>query len=309
MITFLASPKSFNGLINTIQRNAISSWKALHPEIEIILFGNEIGVAEYAKEMCLTHVPHVEETEFGTPYFNAITSYGARYGRHDIQAFINSDIMLVDDVLKAINNVPFRNYVITNFRVNLPEGISMDVTTPDWREKLFSLARENKLFMSTGSDIFLFKRGFFNNAPKLILGRAGVDNGICAYALRSGVPLIDATRSIMCLHPFHNYDHVSGGRKEIFEGKEKQINALTYGDWNPHVRDGGWIMINYRLIRTFGQGDWYRAITVYFIYRLNWFFLLKGLTTLFEYIRWVIPSPMHITTVQEALEHLGYKTE
>ena len=50
MITFLASPKDFEGTIGVIQRKAILSWKILHPDNEIFLFGNSKGTKNICDE-------------------------------------------------------------------------------------------------------------------------------------------------------------------------------------------------------------------------------------------------------------------
>jgi len=50
MITFFTTPKPFRGHIGVIQRNAIESWKRIHPSAEVILFGDEEGAAEAARE-------------------------------------------------------------------------------------------------------------------------------------------------------------------------------------------------------------------------------------------------------------------
>jgi hypothetical protein len=44
MITFFTTPKPFRGHIGVIQRNAIESWKRIHPSAEVILFGDEVSV-------------------------------------------------------------------------------------------------------------------------------------------------------------------------------------------------------------------------------------------------------------------------
>src|SRR6266853_4649960 len=46
VLTIFASAKPFHGHTGVIQRNAIASWTRLRPRPEIILFGNEPGVAE-----------------------------------------------------------------------------------------------------------------------------------------------------------------------------------------------------------------------------------------------------------------------
>jgi hypothetical protein len=46
MITLFSTPKPFVGHVGVIQRNAILSWQRLHPDVEIILVGEDAGTAE-----------------------------------------------------------------------------------------------------------------------------------------------------------------------------------------------------------------------------------------------------------------------
>jgi hypothetical protein len=41
MLTLFTTAKPFEGHSGVIQRNALKSWKLLHPDIEIILFGDD----------------------------------------------------------------------------------------------------------------------------------------------------------------------------------------------------------------------------------------------------------------------------
>ena len=43
MITIFSTPKPFSGHNEIIQRNALQSWKRLHQDIEILLFGDDEG--------------------------------------------------------------------------------------------------------------------------------------------------------------------------------------------------------------------------------------------------------------------------
>ena len=45
MLTLFSTCKPFHGHNGVIQRNALKSWRLLHPDIEIILFGDDEGVA------------------------------------------------------------------------------------------------------------------------------------------------------------------------------------------------------------------------------------------------------------------------
>jgi hypothetical protein len=51
MLTLFTTAKPCEGHSGVIQRNALKSCKLLHPEIEIILFGDDAGGAEIAKEL------------------------------------------------------------------------------------------------------------------------------------------------------------------------------------------------------------------------------------------------------------------
>jgi len=46
MLTIFTTPKPFEGHIDTIQRNALSSWKALSGSPEVLIIGNELGAKE-----------------------------------------------------------------------------------------------------------------------------------------------------------------------------------------------------------------------------------------------------------------------
>jgi len=66
MLTIFTTAKPFRGHSGIIQRNALQSWKALQPDIEIILFGDDEGAAEAAEEFGLRHEEQVERNEWGT---------------------------------------------------------------------------------------------------------------------------------------------------------------------------------------------------------------------------------------------------
>ena len=67
MITIFAVPREFEGEFDVIQRNGIKSWTLLKPECEVILFGNEKGTAEVARELGVVHIPDLKVNEFGSP--------------------------------------------------------------------------------------------------------------------------------------------------------------------------------------------------------------------------------------------------
>ena len=54
MITFFTTAKPFTGHNGIIQRNALASWTRVCPDAEVILFGDEEGAAETARELGLS---------------------------------------------------------------------------------------------------------------------------------------------------------------------------------------------------------------------------------------------------------------
>jgi FkbM family methyltransferase len=61
MLTLFTTAKPFRGHSGIIQRNALKSWTRLHPDIDIILFGDDEGATEVrrlsdvARELNLRH--------------------------------------------------------------------------------------------------------------------------------------------------------------------------------------------------------------------------------------------------------------
>ncbi len=105
MLTFFTTAKSFRAHIGIIQRNALQSWKALHPGIEIILFGNDEGAAEAAQKFGLRHEPHVECNELGTKRLDYLFARAQAIARHEILCYINCDIILMQDFCRAVGRV------------------------------------------------------------------------------------------------------------------------------------------------------------------------------------------------------------
>src|SRR5437868_5734417 len=105
MITFFTTPKPFLGHIGIIQRNAIESWKRVHPEAEVILFGDEERAAEAARQLEIRHVPDVKRNEHGTKYLSPIFDGAQDLAQHKCLCYINCDIILLSDFLDAATRV------------------------------------------------------------------------------------------------------------------------------------------------------------------------------------------------------------
>src|SRR5690348_2342108 len=105
MPTVFAVPKPFVGHIGLIQSNAIGSWLALTPKCEVILFGDEEGVGDAARQHRVKHVEAVSRNEFGTPLLDDVFSQAQRLAQEELVAYVNADIVLLSDFAPAVKRV------------------------------------------------------------------------------------------------------------------------------------------------------------------------------------------------------------
>src|SRR5512133_961790 len=101
-ITLFSAPKPFtNPHIAMIQRNAIKSWTLL-PDVEVILLGEEPGLAEAARELGVKHISNVACNENGTPLISSMFQIARDAGQRshsDLLCIINADIILMPNFI------------------------------------------------------------------------------------------------------------------------------------------------------------------------------------------------------------------
>src|ERR1700681_50280 len=138
MLTLFAIPKNFRGHIATIQRNAIASWTRLTPRPEILLFGDEEGAAEIARELGLRHFPEVTRNEFGTPLIDDLFSKAEKNASTPLVGYVNSDIILTDDFTASLNRVraAHEKFMMVGRRWDLDWERPLDVSQPGWAESI-----------------------------------------------------------------------------------------------------------------------------------------------------------------------------
>ena len=87
-----------------IQRNAIKSWTLL-PDVEVILLGEETGLAEAAKELGVKHIPNVAQNESGVPLISSMFQLARENSNSDLLCIINADMILMPDFVEAAKQV------------------------------------------------------------------------------------------------------------------------------------------------------------------------------------------------------------
>lgn len=214
MITIFACPKPLTDPhISVIQRNAIQSWRELDPEIQVILFGEEAGIGELARELSCEHVPTVRRNEFGTPLLNDVFNKAQIVARHDLLCYINADIILMKDYLIAVRTALLsrRSFLLGGRPVNLDIRAPLDFA-PGWEEALHEAAhRVGTLRPLASCDYFVFRKNLWSELPPFAIGRCHFDNALLYLARRSGARLINATGVVDAIHQNHSYPAGLGG--------------------------------------------------------------------------------------------------
>ena len=274
VISFLSSPKSFDGQVGKIQKNAIRSWQNVHPDAEVLIYGDSIGAKAVCQELGVNHVADIHCSQSGVPYFNSIVEHAKIHARHDIQVYLNCDILMCDRMINAVTGINLSNYLIVGQRIDLADGVQLSMSPSLWKDELQHLVEDGKavLHLPSGMDYFVFTRGMWQSLPPLVIGRGGYDAALVADCLRHKIPLIDATYAIPAFHQFHDYGHIAGAQQQVLRGKDAIDNYTIHNikHSRPNSADAEWQIIHGKLVKCFGRGDWLRRIELYFRFVVGW---------------------------------------
>ncbi|MGE5223094.1 MAG: hypothetical protein ACM3PY_11700 [Omnitrophica WOR_2 bacterium] len=236
-ITIFTATKPFTDPhINTIQRNAIQSW--LHLEgVQVLLFGNEAGMAEVAAEYGIRHYPGVPCTETGAPLISAMFQTARSETDSDLLMIVNADILLMPDLLEACRQVMSLEYrfLLLSQRWDLDVREPLDFSN-GWVERLKNrLDSQGVVHPPLGSDYFIVPRDCFTDIPDFAIGRSGWDNWMIYHAMEQGMPAVDISPTAMVVHQNHDYSHLPGGKPPYHMAESDRNRALAGGRKNLYL--------------------------------------------------------------------------
>lgn len=228
MLTIFSTPKPFAGRIDVIQRNAIQSWRRLHPDVEVILVGDDAGTAQVCAELGLRHIRHVEKNRYGTKFLASVYDQAQEAARHKIVCHANCDIVLMTDFRRAVERLLSEraDFLMAGRRWDVDLQEPLHFQGMNWEQRLRSLALQtNRQRPSRWIDYFVFRKGLYSGKiPGFVIGRPGWDNWLLWYAQSSNVPLIDASRVVVAVHQNHDYAYHPDGESGVWQGEEAQEN-------------------------------------------------------------------------------------
>jgi hypothetical protein len=259
MLTLFTTAKPFVGHSAVIQRNALESWRRLDGEIEIIVVGDEPGVAEICREMRFGHVTQVECKRNGTKTVRSVFAQAQQMARYQHVCYCNCDIVLTADFAQAFRNIrsTFPRFLMIGRRWDVDVTQPMDFSAENWQEKIVEHAQRHGFQrFHYNIDYFLFPRGLYQEIPELVIGRNHWDQWLVWFAGSAGVPVVDASAAVCAVHQNHDYSYHPQGMQGVWNDEATQANFLASGGWKRlhTIEDANW-----RLTRVgLSANRWYR---------------------------------------------------
>ena len=213
-LTVFTAPKPFtHPHINVIQRNAIQSWLRLE-DTEVVLIGDEPGIAKTAKELGARHVAQVARDDKGVPTVRSVMAQGHKYSESPLLCYANADMILMSDLIRGAHQVlaQEKDFLMVGQRWNLDLPEPLDFSA-DWETRLRQdVAARGEFYSPWGIDYFVFPHHLYTDVPDFTIGRPAWDNWMVYHARTTWGIAIDATRSVMVVHQNHDYSHLPGNK-------------------------------------------------------------------------------------------------
>lgn len=193
--------------VSRSQRNAVLSWTKLSGT-EVILIGNEEGVAKLAREAGAKHVPDMQRSETGMPLLSSLFQTGWEHSTYPICAYVNADIILLDDFVEVAAILPSvgDRFLAVGQRWNVL-GIGSIDFEQDWQADLVAhivdvgACKDSK----AAADYFIHTKGLWTSLLNIPIARFYWDNHlIWGAGTAEKVPVVDTSDAVTAIHQFHD---------------------------------------------------------------------------------------------------------
>jgi hypothetical protein len=232
MITFYSVSRPFSGEFDDLQRMAIESWDSAVDGAQIVLMGDETGVADVCKEYGWQHARTLPLNRHGTPLVSGAFYLAEILAEHSLLCKISADIMIGDDFAQALEAIAeIERPFVVGQRWDIEPGTPADSA---------------RLHHSSGADYFIYRKGTLGEIPPFAIGRTMYDNWLLWAAMDWGLQLIDATKDITAYHLNHSYPQW----QQHDEREENHRLAWATGMDRIHgIHDAPWSLIDGRVQR------------------------------------------------------------
>jgi hypothetical protein len=231
LLTLFTAPKPFTDPhIKVIQQNMLRNWRALGDQVEVVVVGDDPGIAANCAAFGIKHLPDVRCNDHGTPLISSIFQLARGVNTSPYLAYANADILFHPNLVTAVRTLSGKRDAF----LAVGQRWDLDITNPldfsqGWAEDLQQRAMmDGKLHRQTGSDYFIYPRSCFQDIPDFAVGRAGWDNWMIYWARWQGWPVVDISQAVMVVHQNHDYGHLPGGVRH-YQLPETGINIRIGG--------------------------------------------------------------------------------
>lgn len=232
-LTFFSLPRAFIGEFIWIQRNAVLSWKFSCPNSEIILFGQEKGTQQMARETRAEYHRQIYSNNFGTPYIHTIFEDAQKVSVADTLCYLNADMILLNNLegLAILARQTFDQFLLVACRWDLRLAREINFKE-NWktilRSELRGQGRAPSPSFGGGIDCFVFSRDLFpaTDFPAFLLGREVWDAWIVTDAINRGIPVVDIGTEVIVIHQTHTRPEDSFDSQQVRD--ELRYNSRLY---------------------------------------------------------------------------------
>ena len=230
MLTLFTTAKPFRGHIDVIQRNALRSWKSLHPDIEIPLFGDDAGAAECAGTRYSSRCQKCAGILMAQSIWPAFTTRprilpATTFFATSIAISFSSmiSVWLLQQVVGQAEKFLMSGRRLGRGHPAYPFASARQIGARKSGISLFVLIVSG---LQTGSITSPFERVYsFTGSPNLSSACPGWDNWLLWFARSSGANLVDASAAGLRCSPEPRLRLPSRARK-VF-GKAKKPSRIT----------------------------------------------------------------------------------
>lgn len=237
LLTIFTVPKPFEGEFDALQRNALASWLALGPQVEVILVSDS-DIPPDLQQLCQCFRSS-SRNEFGTPLLDEVFELSAHHGRGICRAFVNADIILDSRFVEATQRLvdsELEDWLAVGRRIEfeMPSRVSPSPECDEWVAECFAHSDSHGVKGSiVCKDYFVFPSHLFATVPAFAIGRGNWDNWMVSHSKSLGIPVVDIGEFAPVLHQKHGYAHVQGGRLSAYvRGPEACENQRLAGGRN-----------------------------------------------------------------------------
>jgi len=237
-ITIFALPKAFSGDADRIQSNAFRSWTQLSPAVDVLLVGDEKGIAEFAAEHHVAHVGQVSRNDSGTPLVSDAFLLAHQVSTSPILVYCNSDVILDHSFVRAMETLANQKQFDRWLGIGQRTDVEIDRELNFEDETQLRWLKQQKSERGTKSshvckEYFAFTRDLFTDVPPFAVGRGNWDNWMVASVKPMGVPVVDLSKYVSAVHQSHDYAHMQGSRMHCYvSGDEARENQRLAGGRN-----------------------------------------------------------------------------